>query len=59
MGIWRRLLLNSTILGPSTLRDTSGSLVNVIGGDPWYNASAVDEEHVIFLILTLHGIKSY
>ena len=28
------------ILGPSNLRDTAGSFVNVLGGDPWYNASA-------------------
>ena len=27
------------VLGPSTVRDTSGSFVNVLGGDPWYNAS--------------------
>ena len=27
------------VLGPSTLRDTAGSFVNVMGGDPWYNAS--------------------
>ncbi len=27
------------ILGPSTLRDTAGSFVNVLGGDPYYNAS--------------------
>ena len=27
------------ILGPSTVRDTAGSFVNVLGGDPWYNAS--------------------
>ena len=27
------------ILGPSTLRDTAGSFANVMGGDPWYNAS--------------------
>ena len=27
------------ILGPSSIRDTSGSFVNVLGGDPWYNAS--------------------
>ena len=27
------------VLGPSTLRDTAGSFVNVVGGDPWYNAS--------------------
>ena len=28
------------ILGPSNLRDTAGSFVNLFGGDPWYNASA-------------------
>ena len=27
------------ILGPSTIRDTAGSFVNVLGGDPWYNVS--------------------
>ena len=28
------------VLGPSNLRDTVGSFANVMGGDPWYNASA-------------------
>jgi len=28
------------ILGPSTIRDTAGSFVNVMGGDPYYNVSA-------------------
>ena len=27
------------ILGPSTVRDTTGSFINILGGDPWYNAS--------------------
>jgi len=27
------------VLGPSTIRDTAGSFANVVGGDPWYNAS--------------------
>ena len=27
------------IIGPSTVRDTFGSFVNVLGGDPYYNAS--------------------
>jgi phospholipid-binding lipoprotein MlaA len=27
------------VLGPSNIRDTAGSFVNVFGGDPWYNAS--------------------
>ena len=27
------------ILGPSTVRDTAGSFANILGGDPWYNAS--------------------
>ena len=28
------------VLGPSSLRDTAGSFVNVLGGDPWYNMSS-------------------
>ena len=28
------------ILGPSTLRDTAGSFINILGGDPYYNMSA-------------------
>ena len=28
------------VLGPSTIRDKAGSFANVMGGDPWYNASA-------------------
>jgi len=27
------------VLGPSTVRDTAGMFVNVLGGDPYYNAS--------------------
>jgi phospholipid-binding lipoprotein MlaA len=27
------------VLGPSTIRDTAASFANVLGGDPWYNAS--------------------
>jgi phospholipid-binding lipoprotein MlaA len=27
------------VLGPSTVRDTAGSFVNALGGDPWHNVS--------------------
>jgi len=27
------------VLGPSTIRDTAGSFMNILGGDPYYNAS--------------------
>ena len=27
------------VLGPSTVRDTTGSFINALGGDPYYNAS--------------------
>ena len=27
------------VLGPSTLRDTAGSFMNIMGGDPYYNVS--------------------
>ena len=28
------------VLGPSTVRDTAGSFMNILGGDPYYNISA-------------------
>ena len=31
------------VLGPSTIRDTAGSLINVFGGDPWYNVSVKND----------------
>jgi phospholipid-binding lipoprotein MlaA len=50
------------ILGPSTLRDTAGSFANVMGGDPWYNASAHGNneylnEQVFLTTKALSGIK--
>ena len=35
------------VLGPSTIRDTFGSFVNVMGGDPWYNASTNGNNHYL------------
>ena len=35
------------VLGPSTIRDTTGSFVNVLGGDPWYNVSASGNNHYL------------
>ena len=34
------------VIGPSTVRDTIGSLSNVVSGDPWYNVTvANDTQH--------------
>jgi len=30
------------VLGPSTIRDTAGSLANLFGGDPWYNVTVAN-----------------
>ena len=35
------------ILGPSTLRDTSGSLVNYFGGDAWYNITVRNDTRYV------------
>ena len=50
------------ILGPSTIRDTAGSFANVLGGDPWYNASAHGNneflsEGVYMISKALNGIE--
>ena len=39
MGVGAGCYLVLPVLGPSTVRDTVGSFLNVVGGDPWYNAS--------------------
>ncbi|MDB3885869.1 VacJ family lipoprotein [Candidatus Pelagibacter sp.] len=35
------------VIGPSTVRDALGSFVNVLGGDPWYNASVNGNNHYL------------
>ena len=42
LGVWgvgAGCYLVLPVLGPSTVRDTTGSFINILGGDPWYNAS--------------------
>mgnify|MGYP001354492024 FL=1 len=39
MGVGEGCYLVLPILGPSTVRDTAGSFLNILGGDPWYNSS--------------------
>ena len=51
------------ILGPSTVRDTAGSFMNVVGGDPWYNASVAGNnefltEKVFMSSKVLGGVDS-
>ena len=40
MGVGPGCYLVLPVLGPSTIRDTAGMFVNVMGGDPYYNISA-------------------
>jgi len=35
------------ILGPSTARDTVGSLTSYVGGDPWYNITVRNDTHYV------------
>ena len=39
MGLSEGCYLVLPVLGPSTVRDTVGSFLNIMGGDPYYNAS--------------------
>ena len=38
-GIGEGCYLVLPVLGPSTIRDATGSILNVIGGDPWHNVT--------------------
>jgi len=35
------------VLGPSTARDTVGSLTNYLGGDVWYNITVKNDTHYV------------
>ena len=49
------------VLGPSTIRDTAGSFMNIVGGDPYYNISTHSNNEYLdrsdyMLTKTLTGI---
>ena len=37
------IIIIRPVIGPSTVRDTIGSLANVVGGDPWYNVTVAND----------------
>ena len=43
LGIGPGCYLVLPVLGPSTVRDAAGSLVNVMGGDAWYNITVKND----------------
>ena len=59
MGVGPGCYLVVPVIGPSTVRDLAGSFINIMGGDPWYNASVqgnneflTEKEYVGSKILT-------
>ncbi len=46
LGVGPGCYLVLPVIGPSTVRDTVGSLANIVGGDPWYNITVTNNtEH--------------
>ena len=43
MGIGPGCYIVLPVLGPSTVRDTTGSLINLLGGDAWYNVTVKND----------------
>ena len=43
MGVGPGCYLVLPVLGPSTVRDTAGSVMNFIGGDAWYNVTVSND----------------
>ena len=47
LGVGPGCYLVLPVIGPSTVRDTVGSLANIMGGDPWYNITVANNtEHL-------------
>ena len=44
-GVQEGCYLVLPILGPSTARDTVGSITSFLGGDPWYNVTVRNDTH--------------
>jgi phospholipid-binding lipoprotein MlaA len=42
LGVGPGCYLVLPVIGPSTVRDSIGSLINVVGGDPWYNITVTN-----------------
>lgn len=47
MGVGEGCYLVLPVLGPSTIRDTVGSLIAMNGGDVWYNVTVRDDEEYV------------
>ena len=45
MGIGPGCYLVLPVLGPSTVRDTTASIANFVGGDAWYNVTVNNDTH--------------
>ena len=43
MGVGEGCYIVLPVLGPSTVRDTAGSIVNLLGGDAWYNVTVKND----------------
>ena len=43
LGVGPGCYLVLPVIGPSTVRDTVGSLANIMGGDPWYNITVAND----------------
>ena len=45
MGVGPGCYLVLPVLGPSTVRDATGSVANFVGGDAWYNVTVKNDTH--------------
>ena len=45
LGVGPGCYLVLPVLGPSTVRDTAGSMINFMGGDAWYNVTVKNDTH--------------
>ncbi len=45
LGVGPGCYLVLPVLGPSTVRDSTASLINIMGGDAWYNVTVKNDTH--------------
>ena len=53
MGVGPGCYLVLPVLGPSTVRDATASVANLMGGDPWYNVTVANDNNEFLVILII------
>ena len=53
-GVGEGCYLVLPILGPTTVRDSFGTIASILGGDPWYNVTVKNDTQYLKTLTTIY-----